>query len=201
MSSTTDSQITDIVDALKQDHRAAEQLLDAFDTPAVARREDWFCNLRESLVRHEVAEEIAVYPAIRHLGDPTVDVINARIEEQAGAERLLSAMEKMDLDSEEFADTFVALKSAVLQHARNEETTVFPAIESHKSFEQRRMMGQRYERAKAAAPTHPHPHAPDTPPGNLVFGPIAALADRIRDAMRNDDDQSHISDPHMEPGT
>jgi hypothetical protein len=34
------------------------------------------------------------------------------------------------------------------------------------------------------APTHPHPNAPDTPPGNMVLGPVAALADRFRDAMR-----------------
>lgn len=32
------------------------------------------------------------------------------------------------------------------------------------------------------APTHPHPSAPDTPPGNLVAGPVGALFDRIRDA-------------------
>jgi len=34
------------------------------------------------------------------------------------------------------------------------------------------------------APTHPHPNAPDTPPGNMVLGAVAALADRFRDAMR-----------------
>ena len=56
------------------------------------------------------------------------------------------------------------------------------------------MMGERYERAKASAPTHPHPHAPNTPPGNVVLGPIAALADRIRDAARNEDDQSDMVD-------
>jgi hypothetical protein len=28
-----------------------------------------------------------------------------------------------------------------------------------------------------------HPIAPDTPPGNLALGPIAALLDRARDAM------------------
>ena len=43
-------------------------------------------------------------------------------------------------------------------------------------------LGKRYVKAKEAAPTHPHPHAPDSPPGNVVLGPVAALVDRVRDA-------------------
>ena len=41
-------------------------------------------------------------------------------------------------------------------------------------------LGQRYEKAKKAAPSHPHPHAPDSPPGNVVLGPIAAVFDKVR---------------------
>lgn len=200
MSATTEHDVPDILEALTRDHRRAEKLLGSFDRPAVGRREDWFCHLREELVRHEVAEEIAVYPVVRHVGDPGKEVLDDRLEEQASAEQILSDMEKMALESEEFAAAFAGLRRAVLDHAQAEERTVFPAIEAHRSFEQRRMMSQRYERAKSAAPTHPHPHAPDRPPGNIVLGPIAKLADKIRDAMRNDDDQSHMSDPHVEVG-
>jgi hypothetical protein len=38
--------------------------------------------------------------------------------------------------------------------------------------------------AKATAPTHPHPKAPNQPPGNILLGPIAAIIDRARDAAR-----------------
>ena len=100
----------------------------------------------------------------------------------------------MDVGCHEFDEAFTELKAAVLDHATSEESTILPAIEAQKSVEQRRMMGERYERAKAAAPTHPHPHAPNTPPGNLVLGPVAALTGRIRDAARNDDDQSDMVD-------
>ncbi len=186
------SDLADIIDSLRRDHQQAEHLLDVFDESG--GRADWFCNLRETLVRHETAEEIAVYPAIRHLGNPTKETVDQRISEQAESEKLLASMEKMELSSDEFIDAFAVLKRSVLDHAAMEEATIFPAIESDKSFEQRRMMGERYEKAKSAAPTHPHPHAPDTPPGNLILGPVAALADKIRDEMRNDDDQSHMSD-------
>jgi hypothetical protein len=38
--------------------------------------------------------------------------------------------------------------------------------------------------AKRAAPTRPHPRAPDTPPGNLVAGAVSAVLDMGKDAMR-----------------
>jgi hypothetical protein len=39
--------------------------------------------------------------------------------------------------------------------------------------------------AKKVAPTHPHPHAPNSPPGNLAVGPVLALVDRVRDAAQS----------------
>jgi hemerythrin superfamily protein len=186
------SNMPDIMESIRRDHAEARTLLDRYDI--AGGREDWFCHVRETLVRHEVAEEVAVYPAIRHSGDPLKEVVDARLGEQRQAEKLLAAMEKMDVGCQEFGEAFTELKAAVLDHAASEESTILPAIEAQKSVEQRRMMGERYERAKAAAPTHPHPHAPNTPPGNLVLGPVAALADRIRDAARNDDDQSDMVD-------
>ena len=184
------SNMPDIVESIRRDHAGARTLLDRYDI--AEDREDWFCHVRQTLVRHEVAEEVAVYPAIRHSGNPLKEVIDSRLGEQRQAEKLLAAMEKMDLDGQEFDKAFIELKAAVLEHAASEESTILPAIDAQKSVEQRRMMGERYERAKAAAPTHPHPHAPNTPPGNLVLGPVVALADRIRDAARNDDDQSDM---------
>jgi hypothetical protein len=39
-------------------------------------------------------------------------------------------------------------------------------------------------KAKKLAPTRPHPRAPDSPPGNLVAAPLAAMMDRGRDLVR-----------------
>ncbi len=44
--------------------------------------------------------------------------------------------------------------------------------------DRRSKMGRRGTTARSSRATHPHPSAPDAPPGNLV----AALFDRIRDA-------------------
>jgi hemerythrin superfamily protein len=185
--STNGADVPDILESLMRDHRSIEQLLERFEA-IPGTRADWFCHVRETLVRHEVAEEMVVYPSIRHRGDPDRTTIESRIREQADSEKVLVSLDHLDPESSEFAEGFIALRTAVLAHAGAEESTIFPAIEGQKSVEERRMLGQRYERAKQAAPTHPHPHAPDHPPGNLVLGPIAAFADRLRDAARNDNE-------------
>src|SRR5947209_7357066 len=42
-------------------------------------------------------------------------------------------------------------------------------------------LAQAMEKAKKVAPTHPHPRAPDTPPGNLVAGAAAGAIDKAQD--------------------
>jgi hypothetical protein len=39
--------------------------------------------------------------------------------------------------------------------------------------------------AEALAPTHPHPRGPDSALGNIAVGPMVAVGDRTRDALRN----------------
>lgn len=171
----------DIVKLLKSDHQAAKALLQKFNTVSQSR-EEYFCEVVQTLVGHEVAEELVVYPAIRQApGGDTV--AQARLAEQSEAEELLANMESEDPASAEFSQKFIQLRTAVLAHAEAEESTVFPLLEQSTSVDQRGQLADRYTKAKDRAPTHPHPHAPDTPPGNKLVGPIAALFDRARDAV------------------
>jgi hypothetical protein len=94
-------------------------------------------------------------------------------------------VEKLDPSSAEFTTKFTTLRQAVLAHASAEEASTFPLLEEMEDDESRRALGGRYELAKAKAPTHPHPHAPDSPPGNVILGPVAAFFDRARDAVRD----------------
>jgi len=175
---------TDVVELLLADHQAAKSLLGRFDDVAPAGRADYFCEVATELVRHEVAEEQVVYPVIRRApgGDREADT---RIAEQSSAEGILADMEKLDPSSAEFARRFITLRQAVLAHATSEEATTFPLLIEIEDEESRRALGGRYEHAKSTAPTHPHPHAPDTPPGNVILGPVAALFDKVRDALKS----------------
>ncbi|MGA2211562.1 MAG: hemerythrin domain-containing protein [Acidimicrobiales bacterium] len=172
-----------VVELLQSDHQRVEVKLSDLDAMADPSLANYFCELREELVRHEVAEETVVYPAVRQLqgGDKIAD---SCIEEQSEAEELLADMEKVQDDVSKLRTELGRLRSAVLKHAKHEESEVFPLLKGSLPEEDLVRLGQRYEKALAAAPTHPHPHAPDTPPGNLVAGPLAALVDRARDAMK-----------------
>ncbi|HEY3941831.1 MAG TPA: hemerythrin domain-containing protein [Acidimicrobiales bacterium] len=181
---STEQTTLDIVQLLDRDHREAEALLSRFELTERSERGDYFWQVVHELVGHEVAEEIAVYPALRRHAPGGEAIADARIAEQAQAEQLLAEMEKLDSASTDFATSFIRLRSEVLEHAKAEEATVFPALTSSESPDARAEQGERYLRAKASAPTHPHPHSPDTPPGNTLLGPIAALFDRARDAAR-----------------
>ena len=44
-------------------------------------------------------------------------------------------------------------------------------------------LGDAMVAAKDTAPIHPHPEAPDTPPGNLVAGAAAAVTDKVGDTV------------------
>ncbi|MDP9389263.1 MAG: hypothetical protein M3Q48_15440 [Actinomycetota bacterium] len=44
-------------------------------------------------------------------------------------------------------------------------------------------IGDAMAQAREKAPTRPHPRAPDTPPGNVVAGTAASIADKARDKL------------------
>jgi hypothetical protein len=77
------------------------------------------------------------------------------------------------------------LRDAVLGHAENEERTVLPLLERTRDKETLDGMGSAVRVAEALAPTDPHPHGPDSPLGNIAVGPMVAVVDRTRDALRN----------------
>ena len=175
---------TDVIELLLSDHEEAKTLLERFEQVAPTERASYFYEVVNELVRHEVAEEHVVYPIIRHAGPGGEQEANARIAEQSKAETLLAALEKLDLDSEEFTTQFTTMRQLVLDHASAEEASTFPLLKEMEDDDSRRALAGRYEHAKAKAPAHPHPHAPHTPPGNVVFGAVAALFDKARDAVR-----------------
>ncbi|MDQ3973474.1 MAG: hemerythrin domain-containing protein [Actinomycetota bacterium] len=175
---------TDIIAILQNDHNEVRNLLARFDQTAPDRRSDLFRELVSELARHETAEEIIVYPTLRDVAPQGDQIAEARLAEEGQAEQLMAAMEDMDPASTEFVASFRRLRDEVELHASNEELEVFPRLQQQCDAEQRRTLGDRFTTAKGMAPTHPHPEAPDTPPGNILLGPVAAVYDRARDAAR-----------------
>jgi hemerythrin superfamily protein len=172
-----------IVAKLLRDHEGVKQMFAQMDQGGPEQARKMFWDLTKELIRHEVAEEEIVYPEVRKAVPNGDRLANARIKEQSAAEELLAEIEKTGTDDPKFGVRLQKLQKAVLVHAEKEETLIFGPLQQRVERDRLIELGNRYEKAKAAAPTHPHPNAPDTPPGNLALGPVAALVDRARDAM------------------
>ncbi len=174
---------TDIIRELLHDHEQVKRMFTQLEKADGSEKGNVFWDLTNELVRHEVAEEEIVYPEVRRSVPNGNRLADARIKEQAAAEELLDTMEKAGPDDAQFGKRLAKLRKQVLEHADKEERLVFEPLRKHLDSDGKRRLGNLYEMAKASAPTHPHPTAPDTPPGNLMVGPVAALIDRARDAM------------------
>ena len=183
MATTPNSTQNDIIGKLLKDHQEVKAMFARIEKASPSQLGDMFWELTNELVRHEVAEEEIVYPEVRKALADGDSLADARIKEQSEAEELLDKMEKEGADATGFRAHLEKLQKAVLAHAESEEQAVFAPLGEKLDAGRRAQLGERYEKAKAAAPTHPHPKAPDTPPGNMALGPIAALVDRVRDAI------------------
>ena len=162
---------SDVVMLMLEDHHKAKLALQTFEDRDRARWGELFRKLADTLVRHEVAEEVVVYPVLRDEPGGAA-IADARIAEQAEAEDLLSQMEQMDPTSDEFAEAFNTLHSAVLEHAGSEEAEVFPLLQEQEPSERLVEMGKRYTEVKSFAP-------------DGGWQSIAELADTILEAARS----------------
>ena len=88
----------------------------------------------------------------------------------------------MDPATPQFLTELDELRIAVLTHARAEERYEFQHIRDELGDARRRGLAAAVKIAEAIAPTHPHPGVESAK--NLLAGPAAAVADRIRDLIR-----------------
>jgi hypothetical protein len=167
---------------LKQHARIRDLFASVRGTHGQARREA-FDELRSLLAVHEVAEELIVRPVAKKTAGE--DEVNARNAEEAEAAEVLKRLERMDLDSDEFASAIAEFEQSVGDHADEEESSEFPSILEQCTTEQRQKMGERLAKAEKMAPSHPHPTAAGKPAALALTGPFAAMMDKVRDSMRS----------------
>jgi hemerythrin superfamily protein len=133
------------------------------------------------LVRHSVAEEEYLYPAVREHVEGGDRLADREIADHGRVEKLLKQLEKTDADDSQMMMLLQQLMDEVSAHVQDEENNLFPMLRQACSPEALDELGDKIRRAKAMAPTRPHPSAPDTPPANKLLAPGAGLVDRARD--------------------
>jgi hemerythrin superfamily protein len=171
----------DVVDLLLKQHEEIRSLLDTVEKSSGERRKEKFDELRRLLAVHETAEEEVVHPyARRKFGGG--DAVNEILDEEKQGKEVLKQLERVETGSSDFLPLFRKLRSSIEAHARHEEETEFPQLRIKGSEDELTGMATLVKAAEAVAPTHPHPGV-ESQVKNLAVGPVAAVADRARDAI------------------
>jgi hemerythrin superfamily protein len=179
------SDTDDLIAELVKDHREVQEAFDALLAPQVPTEEraSTVRYVITELVRHSVAEEQHLYPLARRVLDDGDQLADHELAEHAEVERLLKQLEQTDMMEASFEPTLHRMMTDVRHHIEEEERDLFPRLQRACSDDELRELGDAIRAAKKGAPTHPHPNAPDTPPGSTVLGPMVGLVDKVRDAF------------------
>ncbi len=170
---------------LTKDHRTVKGLFRKFErAKASTERRRLAEEIIEELSVHATIEEELVYPALRQ-GNPRLDdsVLEA-LEEHHVAKLTLAELDKMDVDDERFSAKMKVLRESIEMHIAEEEEKLLPRLDQLLSDDQDEALAQALIEAKESAPDHPHPMAPDTPPGNIVSAMLAKVLDFGKDMAR-----------------
>ncbi|MER6678607.1 hemerythrin domain-containing protein [Streptomyces sp. NPDC000983] len=175
----------DAIAELMADHREVEEMfarIKAMPGGGQALR-DVVDEVTIELVRHSIAEEEYLYPAVRKHVPGGDGIADREIADHGRVEELLKDLEKTDTDDLAMSPLLHRLMEEVSAHVRDEEDNLFPRLRQECSPEALNDLGDKIRRAKSTAPTRPHPSAPDTPPANKILAPGAGLVDRARDLI------------------
>ncbi|WP_128434928.1 hemerythrin domain-containing protein [Streptomyces cyaneus] len=175
----------DVIDELVTDHREVEEFFGRIEAlPSGDKDRKLYADQATiELVRHSVAEEAYLYPAVReHLanGDALAD---KETDDHSRAEQMMKDLEACDADDPEFDRIIGMLMTEIRSHIADEEQNLFPKLRAACPENTLNDLGDKVRQAKKLAPTRPHPSAPDKPPANKLLAPGVGLIDRLRDAL------------------
>ena len=174
----------DVVDELSTDHREALELLDRISsTHDAGERRDLADTVIGEVVRHSVAEEMHVYPAMRDALPDGRDLVEHDAEEHKDLERVMKQLESADTGDARFDDLVREMTDKLRHHAQDEEQDQFPRLREKLPRETLVELREKVDRAKRLAPTRPHPDAPNAELFHKLAGPGVGMVDRMRDKL------------------
>ena len=183
----------DVFQVLRKDHDEVKAMLAKLEegpsagTGATADQLGFRKRAVEAVIieesKHEAAEQMYFWPAVKRLGPDGQRVAEAGLEQEAEADPVLADLDKLQPDDEGFEERLVAFTAAARAHITYEEAHAWPLLRASISADEAQSLGDQITRAKKLAPTRPHPHVPAQPGAVKAAGPVAAVADRLRDAV------------------
>lgn len=143
--------------------------------------------LAEKLVmdesRHEAAEEMYFWPSVREKVQGGDALAERGIAQESEGKEVLDKLRKCGPGDAEFTKLVAKFAKAGREHIAFEQNEVWPKLETVLTTEERNQLGEKYEMAKKAGPTRPHPNTPADPKVLKTAGAAAGLADKAADAI------------------
>ncbi|WP_228988833.1 hemerythrin domain-containing protein [Streptomyces sp. DH8] len=173
----------DVVAMLMRQHGEIRNLFDEVEQSSGDARRDAFRRLVRLLAVHETAEEEVVHPFARRSFPGGEQVVEDRLQEEKAAKETLADLDALDTDDPTFMPQLMKLRRDVQHHARAEERYEFTHIRRSADSARLASMARGVKAAEAMAPTRPHPGV-ESAGANMALGPLAALMDRTKDAVR-----------------
>jgi hemerythrin superfamily protein len=145
--SHTDDEMN-VQDVIRMDHAKVSALfmqIEGTDDPQ--KIQEYFGQIYKDLTVHSEAEEQVVYPAVRAFyGEHDTQEL---YDEQAEMKIMLDSLRATSPTAPQFKTQLKQLKNAVLDHVRQEESTMFAAIRKNCSGDQQEQLATQFKTAKS----------------------------------------------------
>lgn len=143
----TDNEMN-IQDVIRLDHNKTNTLFtEILGSNDPQKIQEYFGQLYKDLTAHSEAEEEVVYPAVRSFYGQ--DNTQELYDEQAELKQLLERIKAISPSAPEFKDMIRQAMELVGDHIRQEESTMFAAIDKNCSSDQKEQMATQFKAAKS----------------------------------------------------
>jgi hemerythrin superfamily protein len=135
-----------IQDVIRMDHNKVNMLFMLIENSNDPQKiEEYFGQIYKDLSVHAEAEEQTVYPVVRSFYGETQELY----DEQAEMKVMLEDLKSSSSSATDFKAKIDRLKTAVVDHVRQEENTMFAAIRSNCSDQQQELLATQFKSAKS----------------------------------------------------
>ncbi|MDQ3133334.1 MAG: hemerythrin domain-containing protein [Acidobacteriota bacterium] len=138
----------DVFELLTNDHRKVSAIFEQLEqTSDVTTRQTLFAQVKQELDLHAYVEETLFYPKLKEAAE-TREIILEAYEEHQEVKDLLTEMQGLSPDGDEWSDLLQELKESVEHHVDEEENEMFPQAREVLSASEIDQLGTQIEAAK-----------------------------------------------------
>lgn len=185
MTKISTTRVHDAISLLVEQHEQINALFERTLQASGNARDQAYFELRRLIAMHETAEQEVIHPSVREVMPAGREIANRSEHEERAISEALQALEKLDIDSEEFTSRLGALRNDAVAHAEHEEQHEFPILGDRLDGAQLVLLASLLQHAEQVAPTPPQPTA-EGRAAKLIGDSFSTMVDRVRASVRRE---------------